>query len=274
MAKAKLTRFVIHLVLIVLGLGMFLPFYWMLSTAVKTPVESLRFPPTLIPEQWQFSNFIEIFREIPLHRYFLNTLFVALMVLIGVMFTSLLAAYAFARFRFWGRELVFMVFLALMMIPLPVYLVPSYMILYKLGWIDTYLALIVPWTVNIFSIFLLRQHIKTIPQDLFDAAQIDGCGSFRTLWQVVVPLSKPVLVTIAIFDIISSWNSFFWPLIVTHSESIRPLQVGLAYFSREYSTNYPLLMAASTLAVLPLIVLYFFAQKQIIQSYARAGLKE
>ncbi|MDW7987405.1 MAG: carbohydrate ABC transporter permease, partial [candidate division WOR-3 bacterium] len=254
--------------------GMFLPFYWMLITAFKTPVESLRFPPTFIPEKWQFSNFIEIFREIPFHRYFLNTVFIAVSVLAGVIFTSLLAAYAFARFRFWGREVIFMVFLALMMIPLPVYLVPSYMILYKLGWIDTYLALIVPWMVNIFSIFLLRQHIKTLPQDLFDAAQIDGCGAFRTLWQIVVPLSKPVLVTIAIFDIIASWNSFFWPLIVTHSESIRPLQVGLAYFSREYSTNYPLLMAASTLAVLPLIVLFFFAQKQIIQSYARAGLKE
>ncbi|MCX7756721.1 MAG: carbohydrate ABC transporter permease [candidate division WOR-3 bacterium] len=274
MLKRRLSYFLIHLILIFLGVGMFLPFYWMLITAFKTPVESLRFPPTFIPEKWQFSNFIEIFREIPFHRYFLNTVFIAVSVLAGGIFTSLLAAYAFARFRFWGREVIFMVFLALMMIPLPVYLVPSYMILYKLGWIDTYLALIVPWMVNIFSIFLLRQHIKTLPQDLFDAAQIDGCGAFRTLWQIVVPLSKPVLVTIAIFDIIASWNSFFWPLIVTHSESIRPLQVGLAYFSREYSTNYPLLMAASTLAVLPLIVLFFFAQKQIIQSYARAGLKE
>jgi multiple sugar transport system permease protein len=116
--------------------------------------------------------------------------------------------------------------------------------------------------------------MKTLPQDLFDAAKIDGCGHFRTLWQIVVPLSMPILVTVTIFDIIASWNSFFWPLIVTHSDSIRPLQVGLAYFSREFSTNYPLLMAASTLAILPLIILFFFAQKKIIQSSARTGLKE
>lgn len=264
----------IHIVLIFCGIGMFVPFYWMLTTALKTPLEALLFPPTLIPKILMFSNFIEIFKEVALLRYFLNTIFIATASLFGVIFTSVLAAYAFAKFEFWGRDLVFLVFLALMMIPLPVYLVPSYMILFKLGWIDTYMALIVPWMVNIFSIFLLRQHIKTLPQDLFDAAKIDGCSNFRTLWQIVVPLSKPILVTIAIFDIIASWNSFFWPLIVTHSDKIRPLQVGLAYFSREFSTNYPLLMAASTLAILPLVILFFFAQKQIIQSYARSGLKE
>lgn len=264
----------IHIVLIIFGIAMFTPFYWMLTTALKSPLEALRFPPTMFPTFLKFGNFLEIFREVALLRYFLNTILIATCVLAGVLFTAILAAYAFAKFEFWGRDVVFIIFLALMMIPLPVYLVPSYMILFRLGWIDTYLALIVPWTVNIFSIFLLRQHIKTLPQDLFDAAKIDGCGTFRTLWQVVVPLSIPPIVTIAIFDIIASWNSFFWPLIVTHSDTIRPLQVGLAYFSREFSTNYPLLMAASTLAILPLIILFFFAQKQIIQSYARTGLKE
>jgi multiple sugar transport system permease protein len=235
---------------------MFLPFYWMLTTALKTPLESLRFPPTFFPQIFKFSNFVEIFREVALLRYFLNTIFIAIASLLGVLFTGILAAYAFARMEFWGRDIVFIIFLALMMIPLPVYLVPSYMILFKMGWIDTYAALIVPWTVNIFAIFFLRQHMKTLPQDLFDAAKIDGCGRFRTLWQIVVPLSKPAIITL------------------THSDSIRPLQVGLAYFSREFSTNYPLLMAASTLAILPLIILFFFAQKQIIQSYARTGLKE
>ncbi|MBS4016306.1 MAG: carbohydrate ABC transporter permease [Candidatus Latescibacteria bacterium] len=270
--KNRLTP--VHIILIICGIGMFLPFYWMLTTALKAPLEALRFPPTFIPDIFKFSNFIEIFREVALLRYFLNTIFIAAASLIGTLFTSILAAYAFAKFKFWGRDFIFILFLALMMIPLPVYLVPSYMILFRLGWIDTYLALIVPWLVNIFAIFLLRQHIKTLPQDLFDAAKIDGCGTFRTLWQIVVPLSKPVIVTIAIFDIIANWNSFFWPLIVTHSDSIRPLQVGLAYFSREFSTNYPLLMAASTLAILPLVILFFFAQKQIIQSSARTGLKE
>ncbi len=165
-------------------------------------------------------------------------------------------------------------FLALMMIPLPVYLVPSYIVLYKLGWIDTYAAMIVPWIVNIFSIFLLRQHIKQLPQDLFDAARLDGCSHCRILLRIVIPLCKAPIATISVFNLISAWNSFFWPLIVTNSDKIRPLQVGLAYFSREQTTNYTLLMAATTMAIIPLIVLFFIAQKQIIQSQARAGLKE
>jgi multiple sugar transport system permease protein len=264
----------IHILLTVGGIAMVLPFYWMLSTSLKTSMEALRFPPTWWPSSPQFQNYTEVFRQIPLWRYLFNTVIVAVLSLFGVLATGVMAAYAFARFRFPGREVLFMVFLALMMIPLPVYLVPSYTILFKLGWIDTYAAMIVPWIVNIFAIFLLRQHIRQLPQDLFDAARIDGCTDWTTLVKVVLPLCKPPLVTIAVFNVIASWNSFFWPLIVTNSDKIRPLQVGLAYFSREQSTNYTLLMAATTLAIIPLIVLFFAAQKQIIQSQARSGLKE
>lgn len=264
----------IHLLLIGCGIGMFLPFFWMASTSLKAPLEALRFPPTWLPEAPRFGNYVEVFKQIPLLKYMANTVLVTLATLTGVLFTGVLAAYAFARFRFPGREVMFVLFLALMMIPLPVYLVPSYMILYRLGWVDTYLAMIVPWIVNIFGIFLLRQHFKQLPQDLFDAARIDGCSRLGTLLRVVIPLSKPPLVTITVFNVIGSWNSFFWPLIVTHSDRIRPLQVGLAYFSREQSTNYTLLMAATTMAIIPLIVLFFVAQKQIIQSQARSGLKE
>lgn len=264
----------VHLLLI-LGSGiMLLPFYWMVSTSLKTPLEALRFPPTIFPTVWQLSNYIEVFRQIPFWRYLGNTIFIAFASLCGIFLTGIPAAYAFARFRFPGREVLFLGFLALMMIPLPVYLVPSYMILFKLRWIDTYPAMIVPWTVNIFSIFLLRQHIKQLPQDLFDAARIDGCSDLWTLLRIVIPLCRAPIATIAVFNIISSWNSFFWPLIVTNSDRIRPLQVGLAYFSREQSTNYTLLMAATTMAIIPLIILFFVAQKQIIQSQARTGLKE
>lgn len=274
MTRLRLSKLPIHLMLIIGGIAMVLPFYWMVSTSLKTPLEALRFPPTWIPSTPQFGNYIEVFRQIPLWRYLANTLLVTFSTLTGVLLTGVLAAYAFARFRFWGREILFMLFLALMMIPLPVYLVPSYMILFKLGWIDTYLAMIIPWTVNIFGIFLLRQHFKQLPQDLFDAAKIDGCSRLSTLFRIVIPLSKPPIVTISVFNIIGSWNSFFWPLIVTHSDAIRPLQVGLAYFSREQSTNYTLLMAATTMSIIPLIVLFFIAQKQIVQSQARSGLKE
>lgn len=264
----------IHLLLVACGIGVVLPFYWMVSTSLKTQLESIQFPPTWLPALAQWDNYAEVFRQIPLWRYMGNTVLVTFASLMGVLLTGTLAAYAFARIRFPGREVVFMLFLALMMIPLPVYLVPSYMILFRLGWIDTYLAMIVPWTVNIFGIFLLRQHFRQLPEDLFDAARIDGCSRFATLWRIVLPLSKPPVVTITVFNVIGSWNSFFWPLIVTHSDDIRPLQVGLAYFSREQSTNYPLLMAATTMAILPLVVLFFFAQRHIIQSQARSGLRE
>ncbi len=270
----KLHNLPVHLLLVIGSIAMLLPFYWMLSTSLKTPLEALRFPPTWIPFSLQFSNYAEVFRQIPLWRYLANTVFITFLTLMGILITGIPAAYAFARFHFPGREVLFMGFLALMMIPLPVYLVPSYMILFKLGWIDTYAAMIVPWIVNIFSIFLLRQHIKQLPQDLFDAARIDGCSNLWTLIRIVIPLCRAPIATITVFNAISSWNSFFWPLIVTNSDRIRPLQVGLAYFSREQSTNYTLLMAATTTAIIPLIVLFFAAQKQIIQSQARAGLKE
>ncbi|MGQ9678426.1 MAG: carbohydrate ABC transporter permease [bacterium] len=270
----KMRNIPVHLLLILGSSMMLLPFYWMVTTSLKTPLEALRFPPTMFPTAMQLSNYVEVFRQIPFWRYLGNTIFIAFASLGGIFFTGIPAAYAFARFRFRGREVLFMLFLALMMIPLPVYLVPSYMILYKLNWIDTYAAMIVPWTVNIFSIFLLRQHIKQLPQDLFDAARIDGCSDLWTLLRIVIPLCRAPIATIAVFNIISAWNSFFWPLIVTNSDQIRPLQVGLAYFSREQSTNYTLLMAATTMAIIPLIILFFAAQKQIIQSQARSGLKE
>ncbi len=270
----RFRKFPIHLLLIVCGIGMVLPFFWMVTTSLKTPLGALRFPPTWLPGSPQWENYVEVFRQIPLWRYMGNTVLITFFSLMGVLLTGVLAAYAFARFRFPGREITFMLFLALMMIPLPVYLVPSYMILFKLGWIDTYLAMIVPWTVNIFGIFLLRQHFRQLPQDLFDAARIDGCSRFAALFRIVLPLSKPPIVTITVFNVIGSWNSFFWPLIVTNSDHIRPLQVGLAYFSREQSTNYTLLMSATTMAIIPLIVLFFIAQRHIIASQARTGLKE
>ncbi|MFO7675074.1 MAG: carbohydrate ABC transporter permease [bacterium] len=274
MARPRVRNLPVHLLLALGGVAMVLPFFWMVSTSLKTPLEALRFPPTWLPAAAQWSNYVEVFRQIALLRYMANTVFVTFATLMGVLLTGILAAYAFARFRFPAREATFMLFLALMMIPLPVYLVPSYMILFRLGWIDTYAAMIVPWTVNIFGIFLLRQHFRQIPEDLFDAARIDGCSRLGTLFRVVLPLSRPPIVTITVFNVIGSWNSFLWPLIVTNSDRIRPLQVGLAYFSREQSTNYTLLMAATTMAIIPLVVLFFFAQKQIIQSQARSGLKE
>lgn len=275
MSRVKRIEKILTYTLLVVGaVSILFPFFWMLSTSLKTPLESVKFPPTFIPQSWQFSNYAEAWSKVNFTRYFLNTIFITICTLAGVLITSILAAYSFARLDFKGRELLFVSFLGVMMIPMPVYIVPGYLILQSLGWIDTYYAQIVPWIANVFSIFLLRQHFKTIPKDLYDAAVIDGYSDLGFLFKVVVPLSKPALVTISIFTIISSWNSFIWPLVVTNSDAIRPVQVGLAYFIQEQSTDYTLLMAASTFVILPLIILFFAAQKQIIASYSRSGLKD
>ncbi len=253
---------------------MVLPFFWMVSTSLKTQDESLKFPPTLIPEKLILSNFIEAFKQVDFTRYFINTIIMTTGSVLLVYFTTILSAYAFARLNFSGRELFFTLFLAMMMIPMPVYLAPSYVILSKFRFIDTFWALIIPWGVNIFAIFLLRQHFKSLPRELFDAAKMDGLNHWQIIKYIVIPLSKPVLITIGIFEIITNWNSFLWPLIVTHSDSMRTIQTGLAYFAQAESTNYPLLCAASTFTTIPLIILYFFVQRQIMESYARSGLKE
>ena len=236
----------------------------------KVPAALLKNVKKLKPH-WE--NFGKAFSKVPFGRYFLNTIFTSLSVMIGVIVTGALAAYAFARMHFYGKEVLFYLFISMMMVPQPIYLIPSYVLLNQLGWIDTYQALIVPWLANIFTIFLLRQHFKTLPQDLFDAAAIDGCSRFRMLWQIVLPLSKGVIATAAIFSVIGSWNSFMWPLVMTNSEAIRVLQVGLSYFSQESSSQTVLLMAASTFSILPLVVLFLLAQRQIIQSFASSGLK-
>jgi ABC-type glycerol-3-phosphate transport system permease component len=223
--------------------------------------------------RFRFPNYAEAWRQAPFARYYFNTILVTLFVVAGVLVTSSLAAYAFARMRFWGRDNVFVLFLSMMMVPQPVYIVPSYIVLVKLGWIDTYQALIVPWLAHIFSVFLLRQHFKTIPNDLYDAAIIDGCSRFAFLWRVMLPLSKAILVAVVIFTIVGTWNSFLWPLVMTNTPEVRPLQVGLARFSQEQGTNHELMMAAATFSIAPLIVAYFFAQKQIIQSLATSGMK-
>lgn len=220
-----------------------------------------------------FGNFVRAWNKVPFGLYFMNTIFVAAMILIGVLFTSSLAAYAFARMNFYGKDFLFYLLISMMMVPQPIYLIPSYIVLSQIGLVDTYFALIVPWLANIFTIFLFRQQFKTIPQELFDAAAIDGCSMFGTLWRIVLPLSKPIIATASIFSIIGSWNSFMWPLIMTDSKHLRVLQVGLSYFSQDSGTETALLMAASTFSILPLVFLFFIAQKQIIASTAKSGLK-
>lgn len=273
MIRKRLGRFAIVLLLSVMGVAMILPFYWMIITSIKTPLEAVQFPPTWVPRLLRFQNYVDAWRQVPFPRYFLNTIIITVVTLAGVLVTSSLAAYSFGCMRYRGRNFIFLAFLAMMMIPVPVYIVPGYLILMKLHWVDTYLALTVPWLANVFSIFLLRQHFMTIPKDLYDAAIMDGCSRFGFLIRIVLPLSKAALVTVSLFSIIGSWNAFIWPLVVTSSDSLRPIQVGLAYFVQEQSTNYTLLTAATTFSIIPIVLLFMVLEKRIIASFARSGLK-
>lgn len=251
---------------------MAVPFLWMLSTSLKGQLEALTFPPEILPHPAHWGNYAEVFRQIPLARYFLNTAFVAGATVLGVLITATLAAYAFSFLRFKGSRLAFLLVLGTMMVPPPAYLVPGYRLLSGLGWVDTYWALIIPWIANAFAIFLLRQHMKTIPRALYDSARLEGASDLSFLWQVVLPLSKPALAAAGLFAFLGSWNSFIWPLAVTERESLRVLQVGLAYFSTEASAQWPLLMAGSTLAILPVILVYLLAQKQVVATFQETGL--
>ncbi|MCB5247562.1 MAG: carbohydrate ABC transporter permease [Candidatus Cloacimonetes bacterium] len=223
---------------------------------------------------FHFENFVNAFKKVPFATYFANTLFVSILTLMGVLVTSVMAAYAFARLDFKGKDFIFYLFLSMMMVPQPIYVISSYIFLDKFNWLDTYQALIVPWIANIFTIFLFRQHFKSLPQELFDAASIDGCSTFGMLTRIVIPLSKGVIATASVFSLIGSWNSFMWPLVMTDRPELRVLQVGLSYFNQEASTQTTLLMAASTFSILPILLIFFLAQKQILASYAKAGLKD
>lgn len=206
-------------------------------------------------------------------QYFWVSIFTSITTTIGTLLTGALAAFAFAKMRFRGKGAFFYLILATMMVPGQVLLIPSYIILQYLGWLDTYLALIVPWLASVFTIFLMRQFFMTIPDDLWDAAQIDGASRFRFLFIVVLPLSKPVMITAGIFTFLGNWNSLLWPLIVTTRPEMRTIMVGLQTYNTEAGGEFHLLMAASTMAVLPIVIAFFFLQKFFIAGIARTGLK-
>ena len=200
-------------------------------------------------------------------------LFISVSTTALVLFTSALAAYAFARMHFFGREVIFIIFLTTLMIPFEITMIPNFLTIRDLGWIDSYAALIFPFGASVFAIFLLRQFFAQIPSDYYDAAVLDGASHLRFLVAIVLPLSQPALVSVALFTFLGSWNSLLWPLIVINSPEMRPIQVGLYSFINEASTNTHLLMAASVIAVAPILVLYFFAQKQFIEGISGSGLK-
>jgi len=267
------TRLLVHLVLIIGVVIMIIPFVWMVTTSLKQDWEVFTPQMQWLPETPIWRNYVEAWETAPFGRYYANTVFVATMVVLGQLIICSMAAYAFARLRFPGRDVLFVGVIGTMMLPGTIMLVPSYLILHWLNWIDTYYALVVPSLFNAFGIFLMRQFFLTIPRELDDAAVIDGASRFGILWRVYVPLSKPALATIGIFTFMGQWNSFIWPLIVTNSEEMRVITTGISMFKDQYNTNWTLMMAASTTATVPLLIVFLFAQRWFIEGITLTGLK-
>jgi ABC-type glycerol-3-phosphate transport system permease component len=263
-----------HLVL--LGLGgavMAYPFLWMVATAFKTLPESLDPAGPLFPATWQWQNLSLTFQAAPFGRYFLNSLLVSFTAGAAVAGTSLIAGYAFARLEFRGRSLLFGLLLATMMVPFELTFIPNFVLVTRLGWYNTYAALIVPWCASPFGIFLVRQAFLSVPQDLFDAAQMDGCGHLRFLRHAGVALVRPALAAIFLFAFLGSYNALLWPIVVTSETSMRVVQAGLAAFVLDSGVRLNLLMCASLVVILPGVVLYLFTQRFFDDQALRSGMK-
>jgi len=263
-----------YLVLGLTALLFILPIFWMISSALKTSYAIFAFPPVWWPSQPRWENFAEALTAQPFARYAANTLLIALSTILGHLLSCTLVAYGFARLRAPGKGFFFVLLLSTLMLPYPVTMVPLYILFSKLGWINSFTPLILPaFFGNAFYIFLLRQAFKQIPAELEDAARLDGANTMQMLWNVVLPLSKPALATVAIFTFQYAWNDFLGPLIFLHDQTRYTLTLGLAFFRGAYEVNWAYLMAASLVVTLPVVLVFFFAQRVFIRGVAYAGSK-
>ncbi|KIL38433.1 ABC transporter permease [Gordoniibacillus kamchatkensis] len=250
------------------------PFIWMVLTSLKPEGEIVRFPPALFPSDWTLDAYVQVWKRIPFLLFFKNSVvFACGVTLISLAFDSM-AAYAFARLAFPGKHALFVLVLIALMIPVQVTMIPLFIMLNDWGWIDTYAALIVPRATNAFGIFMLRQFFVGLPKELDEAARIDGCSEFRLYWQIVLPLAKPAVASLAVFHLMYNWNDLLWPLIITNSQEMRTLPAGLALFMGQHVVEYGILTAGAAIATAPLVAAFLSAQKYFVQGVAFTGLKE
>jgi multiple sugar transport system permease protein len=252
---------------------MIIPFLWMISTSLKPLVQVFVYPPQWIPRPILWSNYSELWQEMPFGRFALNSTKMAVSVTLGQLLTCSLAGYSFARIRFPGRDVLFLAYLATMMVPGQVTMIPMFILMRELHWIDTHYALIVPALTSAFGTFLMRQFFLGLPVDLEDAAKLDGCNPLDTYWRIALPLSRPILATLAVSTFMGVWNDFLWPLIMINTESKRTLTLGLASLIRQYTTDWTYLMAGSVMMLLPIVVLFFIAQNYFVQGISLTGMK-
>ncbi len=262
--------------LIVVSVIILIPFYWMVSTSLKHQTKIFAFPPQWIPNPIQWSNYAQVFEEQPFHLYFYNSAYIAIIVTLGTCVFAALAGYAFAKIAFPLKNVIFLILLSSMMIPTEVTALPLFIWMSNMGLVNTHFPLIVPPMLGaggMFGVFLLRQFYITVPNDLDEAAKIDGCTPWMTFWRIMIPLAKPALATLTIFTFLNSWNEFFEPLIYLSSDELFTLPLALSLFTDQSGTQWHTLMAASVMATLPLLLVFFAAQKKFIEGVAMTGLK-
>lgn len=276
--RTGMTRLVrqttLYLALIASSIIMLVPFYWMVSTSLKLEADVFASPVEWVPQPATLVHYVEIWTRLPFARFFFNSVFVATMVTLSNAFFATLAGYAFAKLKFPGRDKIFFVLLLTLMVPFQVNLIPLYKLMDIFKWLDTFWALIMPGATSVFGIYLMRQYIVSIPDELLDSARVDGCSEFGVFWRIVAPLSLPGVATLAIFMFVRSWTDFLWPMIVTSSMEMRTLPVGIALLQEYHTVSWTQTMAGSTIAALPMIVVFLFMQRQFIEGLTAGAVKQ
>lgn len=272
-SSAVLRRVLLYIVLILIAVIMVVPFLWMLSTSLKTQYDAVKIPPVWIPDPPQWENYVKLFTEQPMFQFMLNTIKIVFFVVLGQLFFSSLAAYSFARISFKGRNVVFFFYIATLMVPGQVTMIPTYLMFAKAGLTDNHLALILPAFFSAFGVFLLRQFFISLPRELEEAAEIDGCNPFMTYWRIMLPLVVPAMLTLGVFTLMNTWNDYMGPLIYLSSPEKYTMTLGIAYFKGVYTTQWNLVMAGSIVSVVPILIAYLCAQKYFIEGIAFSGVK-
>ena len=271
--SAIVRKVLLYVLLIIIGIIMVVPFLWMISTSLKEQYDTVKIPPVWIPNPPRWQNYVDLFTQQPMLQFMLNTIKIVFFVVLGQLFFSSLAAYSFARIKFKGRTVMFFFYIATLMVPGQVTMIPTYLMFAKVGLVDNHIVLILPAFFSAFGVFLLRQFFMSLPKELEEAAEIDGCNPFTTYYRIMLPLIVPAMLTLGVFTLMNTWNDYMGPLIYLTTPEKYTMTLGIAYFKGVYTTQWNLVMAGSVLSVIPILVAYLRAQKYFVEGIAFSGVK-
>ena len=271
--SAIVRKVLLYVLLIIIGIIIVVPFLWMISTSLKEQYDTVKIPPVWIPNPPRWQNYVDLFTQQPMLQFMLNTIKIVFFVVLGQLFFSSLAAYSFARIKFKGRTVMFFFYIATLMVPGQVTMIPTYLMFAKVGLVDNHIVLILPAFFSAFGVFLLRQFFMSLPKELEEAAEIDGCNPFTTYYRIMLPLIVPAMLTLGVFTLMNTWNDYMGPLIYLTTPEKYTMTLGIAYFKGVYTTQWNLVMAGSVLSVIPILVAYLCAQKYFVEGIAFSGVK-